>query len=489
MNEHSSNPLVFGQRLDSWKEIAAFLGKGERTVKRWEQERGLPVRRVPGKGKGSVYAFSGELNDWLKSQSAQNVLSGAEEGYAERALRITSADSVANLLEAQRAAAPLIDEPRRASPNRIWWAAAFIVVLAVVCVALVRQLRTPTATSVSGNLRPARHLANPEANSLYLKGRFEWSKRTPESLPRALDYFTQAIVQDPSDAQAYAGLADTYSLLREYTNMPDAEAFPRALAAARKAVQLDDSLAEAHRALAFDLFNWSWDFAGAEREFRRAIALNPQDAASHHWFATSLMVLGRFPESITEIQRARELDPSSNTILADEAVILYYAHRGADSKSLLKQVEEADPAFLAPHRYLAFMAYQTADYAAYVEESEKAAQLSHDRAAIEVAAAARAGYERGGAAKMLDAIYRIEKQDYEQKGTSAVALAETCVLLGKEDEAVGYLEADFSTHDANLLSLRMNPVFGPLGSNARFRALEARMNLPPVQETPPTRKR
>jgi Flp pilus assembly protein TadD len=486
MNDHSSNPIVFGQRLDSWKEIAAFLGKGERTVKRWEQERGLPVRRVPGKSKGSVYAFSGELNDWLKSQSAQHVDVG--EGYGEKALTITSADSVANLLEAQQADAPVIGKPGRAHPNRIWWAAAFIVILAIGCIALVRQLRMPAATSVPSNPRAVRHVASPEANSLYLKGRFEWSKRTPESLPRALDYFTQAIVEDPSDAQAYAGLSDTYSLLREYTNMPDAEAFPRALAAARKAVQLDASLPEAHRALAFNLFNWSWDFAGAEREFRRAIALNPQDAVSHHWFATSLMVLGRFPESIAEIQRARELDPSSNTILADEAVILYYAHHGAESKSLLKQVRETDPAFLAPHRYLAFIAYQTADYATYVEESEKAAKLSHDAAAIEVAAAARAGYERGGAAKMLDNMYRIEKQNFARGGTP-VALAETCVLLGKKEEAIGYLEADFSTHDVNLLSLRINSIFSVLDGNARFRRLVARMNLPPLQETPPARKR
>ena len=488
MNDHPSNPTVFGRRLDSWKEIAAFLGKGERTVKRWEQERGLPVRRVPGKGKGSVYAFSAELNDWLK-HSAQQVSVELEDAYSEKALAITSADSVANLFEAQQATADVIGKPKTAHPTRIWLAAAFIVVLAIGCIALARQITKPAATSVASGVRSAPHVVSPEANSLYLKGRFEWSKRTPESLPRALDYFTQAIVHDPSYAQAYAGLADTYSLLREYTNMPDSEAFPRALAAARKAVQLDDSLAEAHRALAFDLFNWSWDFAGAETEFRRAIALNPQDAVSHHWFATSLMVLGRFPESIAEIQRARELDPSSNTILADEAVILFYAHHGAESKSLLQQVEEADPSFLAPHRYLASMAYQTADYATYVEESEKSAQLGHDHFAMEVAAAAKAGYAGGNARKMLESIYRVEKQNYARGGTSATAIAETSMLLGKKEEAIAYLEEGFSKHDADLLSLRIDPIFSALNSDGRFRGLVARMSLPPLQETPPARKR
>ena len=147
--------------------------------------------------------------------------------------------------------------------------------------------KTQSASSLSSSGLPL-HAANREAEEFYLKGRYYWEKRTPDSLNKAVDSFTQAIVHDPSYAPAYVGLADCYNLLREYTVMPASEAYPRALAAAKKAVELDDRSSEAHASFAFASFFGMWDAATADREFRRALELNPSNAIAHHWYATYL---------------------------------------------------------------------------------------------------------------------------------------------------------------------------------------------------------
>src|ERR1035441_648344 len=151
-------------------------------------------------------------------------------------------------------------------------------------------------------------LTNPEAEDLYLKGRYYWNKRTPDDLNKAVDLFTQAIVHDPGYAKAYAGLADTYNLLREFSSMPSGEAFSRSLAAARRAVELDGGLADAHNSLAFASFYGAWDFAVAEREFERAIELDPHYATAYHWYANALVCLGRVDAALANMLRAGEVD-------------------------------------------------------------------------------------------------------------------------------------------------------------------------------------
>jgi Tfp pilus assembly protein PilF len=149
------------------------------------------------------------------------------------------------------------------------------------------------------------HAANREAEDYYLQGRFYWNKRTPESLGQAVDSFTQAIVHDPTYSDAYVGLADCYNLLREYTMMPANEAYPRALAAAKKAVELNDRSSQAHASLAFVSFNGMWDSGMADEEFRRAIDLDPNNSNAHHWYATFLLSVRRLDESLNEIDRAQ----------------------------------------------------------------------------------------------------------------------------------------------------------------------------------------
>src|SRR6202521_622229 len=186
--------------------------------------------------------------------------------------------------------------------------------------ALQSKVARAIAEQIRINLNPQEQAAlkkvkivNPEAYESYLKGRYFWNKRTADGLKVALAYFKQAIEEDPKYTQAYSGLADTYALLGDwqYAVMTPKEAFPKAKAAALKALELDGSLGEAHNSLAFVLDGFDWDFDAADKEFRRAIALNPGYATAHHWYAWHLSLLGRFDQAIAEMKKAQNLDPLS----------------------------------------------------------------------------------------------------------------------------------------------------------------------------------
>ncbi|MGB7727235.1 MAG: hypothetical protein WBL50_04340 [Candidatus Acidiferrum sp.] len=261
-----------GRKLDTWKEIAAFFGRDERTVKRWEKERGLPVHRLPGRRRGTVYAFSEELTAWLRS--SEDLVSLEDP--------ITKEDS---------GVVPAVESlPVKASTAPPWWRGLGIALVVMILV-LFGFARLFKLHEVQGHLLPslsvrASSAMHKQAEDLYLQGRYHWNKRTPADLTLALDLFTKSIQLEPNYALAYAGKADCYNLLREYTGMPPSQAFPLAITAAKKSIALDGSLAEGHRSLAFALFFWEWDVSGAEREFQRAIDLNPKDVEAHHWYAT-----------------------------------------------------------------------------------------------------------------------------------------------------------------------------------------------------------
>jgi Flp pilus assembly protein TadD len=451
--DHPNPPShTSSRRLDSWKEIALFFGKDVRTVRRWEKERSLPVHRAPGKQGGSVYAFTDELSDWLNSSP----------------------------LPADELVSPDKTEPSQRTGIFIVIGVALIVVVGVVAGAIWLAHSRSAPPSSSASVSAGRSSSNPEAVDLYLKGRFEWSKRSPESLNKAVDYFMQAIVRDPKYAQAYAGLADTYNLLREYTAMPSDEAFPRAIAAAKKAVELDDSLSEAHRSLAFASFHWAWDFPVAEREFKRAIELNPKDADAHHWYATSLLTLGRFSEARTQIEQARQLDPSSISILADTALILFYDQREEESAALFKQIETTDPTFLSPHRYRSAIALSKGDYKTYIAEFRKEMELTHDAAGLELVKAIEKGFATGGAKELLNTLLQAQMKSYDRGLASAYSLAETCALMGKHQEAIQYLQEDFKKHDPAILAMRVDRSLVSLRDDPAYRDLLARIRLPPI---------
>jgi tetratricopeptide (TPR) repeat protein len=457
------------RRLTSWKAIGAFFDRDERTVRRWEIERGLPVHRVPGAGRSGVYAYASELAEWLKTADLH-----LPEETAE------SFDPAASPLLASDLAQP-VELPRPAAKRRyslLFLAAACMLMLAVSPIVYRKYLSSrATASTLPKGTKAA---ANPEAQEFYLQGLYHWNKRTPADLNQAVDDFTQSIVHDPEYAPAYAGLANSYNLMREYTLMPAKEAYPRAIAAAQRAIALDDSLAEAHNSLAFADFYWSWDAHSADHEFQRAIALDPNSVVAHHWYATFLMVLGRSQEALAEIEKARKLDPRSSAILADKGLILFLAGQKEEAVSLLEQLESSEPNFLSPHSYLAVIALATGDYKSYLPEARKSAQLLHDSDRLAIVETGEKGYAAGGGPGMLHAMRDVQQRLYASGKIPAYDLAVTHCLMGNHQEALRLLESSVQSHEAQVIAIRVDKNFQSLHDDPAFQQLIAKVGLPPL---------
>ena len=342
-----------------------------------------------------------------------------------------------------------------------------------------RNAKAGTQSLATQAANTSRDPVNPEAKDFYLKGRFYWNKRTPQSLNQAVDAFTQAIIHDPNYAAAYMGLADCYNLLREYSAMPARDAYSRAFAAAQKAVELDEQSSEAHASLAFVTFYGMWDMNAAEREFRRAIDLDPSDAKAHHWYATFLQTIGRHGESLAEIDRAQELDPHSSSILADKGRLLWAAGRHEEALQLLKQIAASEPDFVSPHRYLKYAYLETGDYANYVQEMKKQALLTHDAPTLAVAESAAMGFAVSGKRGLLQNQLREQKRFYETGSLSPYWLAQTENLLGDTQNALRYLEICAQAHDEAFLLLVEDPIFNNLHENPSFQRLVGKLGLAP----------
>ncbi len=329
--------------------------------------------------------------------------------------------------EVSAAPLPFPPSPDRRGSKIGWIVAAVLLAGVLVTQAVSWNAWREAIGKVWAKTLPVRpKAAQSPAADLYLKGRYYWNKRTPQDLQKAVDYFTQSIVADPGYAKAYVGLADCYGLLREFAAMPDSEAWPRALAAARKAVELDDSLAEAHSSLGFDLFYGSLDLKGGEREFKRAVELNPNYAEAHQWYATALMSVGRLQEASDEMERARELQPASRSILADQGLLFFYQGKSAKAIEQLGQIEAAEPMFRSAHVYLAYIYFDTKDCRNYLVESRKAAESSNDPAELAVVASAESGFDTGGCKGMLESLLAIQSKLVKQGRYPAFQLAETC---------------------------------------------------------------
>lgn len=220
--------------------------------------------------------------------------------------------------------------------------------------AIAQQIRIELTPQEKGVLGSAKTV-DPEAYEDYLRGRFFWNKRTADGLIRAVDYFNRATERDPNYAQAYSGLADTYALLGDwqYAAMTAAEALPKAKGAATRALDLDNSMSEAHTSLAFTLDAYDWDLKSAGQEFQRAIELNSGYATAHHWYAWHLALLARYDEAIEEMRKAQSLDPLSLIINADLAELLVIAHRSDESIQQSLRTIEMDPNFAMAHNQLA----------------------------------------------------------------------------------------------------------------------------------------
>jgi tetratricopeptide (TPR) repeat protein len=504
------------RRLDTWKEIGAFFGRDERTVKRWETTRGLPVHRVPGAGRANVYAYTDELAEWLSgakigaendaeaNSDAMNGVAADLEGETRAETRVQArvdanggAGFVDRRVGERRSAGQLLPRSRQWPAGRYVAAVAALLVAALLAVTVVRRasseravrasattsMGATSATGSAGGTGAAlvrHHTPDPEAEQLYLKGIYYWQKRTPETLNQAVDYFTQAVVRDPQYAEAYVGLADCYNLLREYSLMPPNEAYPRAQAAAKRAIALDDSLSGAHSALGFVDFYWSWDVAGAQREFVRALTLDPNSVNAHYWYGTYLLHLGRYSESLEEIEKAQKLDPHSTSILADKGLVLFHSGQTEQAAELLKQLVAAEPDFLSPHNYLAIMHLAQGEYPQYLAERRKAATLLHDQARLDIVTAGERGFARGGAQGMWSATLKEQQRLRADGKESAYNLARTYALLGRKQEALDELHTAFQQHETELVSLRVDVALVSLHDEPYFREILAEIGLPPL---------
>ncbi|HTW32016.1 MAG TPA: tetratricopeptide repeat protein [Candidatus Sulfotelmatobacter sp.] len=459
----STPTRVSDHRLDSWKEIAAFFHRAERTVRRWETERGLPVHRVPGGGRSAVFAYTSELGDWLKGRSAELAADDSAELEAvaepDKPASPTLAEIPA-LAEVIEMATPAVPTPAVAAnpavhpttaPSRFQPARLAAWIVPLLFAAAVIFYISFGHDSFHARAFAGRHESSAEAQDLYLKGRYFWDRRTPEDLNKAIDYFTQAIVKDPSSAQAYVGLADCYNLLREFGAMPPNEAYPRAISAAQRAVDLDDSSAEAHLSLAFGSFWWSWRGVTAEREFRRAIELDPKLVRGHHWYATYLMGVHRYAEGLDQIQQAQRLDPSSAAILADKGIMLWSAGRRSEGQALLEQVAASEPTLSSTHDYLGRIAWQQKNYVKALAEFRRFAELRNDRDGLALADAREKGFAAGGLTGLYQEELPLEKQLVDRGSGSAYELATAYAALGQRQDALRYLQLSFDRHEAAML--------------------------------------
>ena len=320
-----------------------------------------------------------------------------------------------------------------------------------------------------------------EAYQLYLKGRYHWNKRTDEGFKRAIEYFHQAIEKDPAYALAYVGLADSY-LLSEF--LPAGERYPKAEAAALQALQIDETLGEAHTSLAA-IKNWyDWDWPGAEIEFRRAIELSPNYPTAHHWYGEFLANLGRFDESVAEYQRALEIDPLSLAISSDLGMVYYHARQYDRAIEHLKKVIEMDPNYVRTHFYLRQTYEQKEMFEEALTELEKGRLLEGDSPS-EVARdkeAIRNALRLSGGPGYWRMRLNIVKEEARRKRIYFTGYSTSMAILhaqlGERDQAFQWFEKVYEERQPSLLWLKVTPDCDNLRSDPRFTALLRRVNLP-----------
>ncbi|MGO8794875.1 MAG: hypothetical protein ACLQLC_08640 [Candidatus Sulfotelmatobacter sp.] len=612
-----------GKRLDSWKEIAAFLGRAERTVKRWENERGLPVHRVPGSGRGSVFAYSNELVDWLKGRSQEleeedPASDEAESGKIELGAPPTASTARVQLGSAQPAP---VSTGTNWPPSRLAaWLVPLLLAAALVVaftfghretrikalaspqpanaeiqnppdsvavlpftnvrgdansdylsdgiteslignLARVPQIKVRSRDSVfrykgkdldlrtlgsnlgvsllvSGRVmlrgnslevsaeltdvrenteiwgqhysgsgadiltleqRIAGDIAqklrsklssserlevtrqgteNPEAYELYLKGRYAWNKRTKNDIAQAISYFNEAIAKDPGYALAYSGLADAYSVMPNFAGVPS-ENFPKSNAAARKALELDATLAHPHAVLGVNETQYDWDFAGGENEFRKALELDPDDATAHQWYAEALdRIGGREPEALAEIHRAHQLDPLSPVISRVLGGVLVTQRRYDEAIAVCQKLANDNPTFAIAHDCLVYAYWAKGMYPQVVEEWKMEGQLTGNPLDVEYADALEQGFRvagwRGAVMRAIEFRQATLKTGY----SSPVQIAYFYAEVGDKEQAFHWLNTAYQQHDWLLIGLNTYFQLEPLRSDPRFAELVRKVGLP-----------
>jgi TolB-like protein/DNA-binding winged helix-turn-helix (wHTH) protein/Flp pilus assembly protein TadD len=311
-----------------------------------------------------------------------------------------------------------------------------------------------------------------EAYDLYLKGQYFWNKRTVPGFHQAIEYFQQAITKDSNYAPAYAGLADSYTLLTGYSGAPAARFMPKARAAALRALELDADLPEAHTALALIVQNYDWDWQTAEKEYRRAVELNPSYATAHHWYAEHLMWRGRFDEAFRESERARQLDPLSLIIATDNGAILYFSRQYDRAIEQFRAVQQLDPDF--PRARIVIYAYvEKGRFQDALADIAKVRQVVGDEPWSLLAYVYGRSGQQEQARRALKRLEGLNRRQYVPPGDSVWAYCG----VGDKDKAMAYLEKAYAEHWFGLTTLKVEPAFDSLRSDPRFQDLLRRIGL------------
>ncbi len=333
-------------RLDGWKAISSYFKRDRSTVTRWARERNLPVHRLPGGKSATVFALEHELAAWA--------LANKDAGF-----------------EDQHSNDP---PPHTASRLRTWRTSIGIVTAALVLVLAVgvslsyktpatrQQIETPKDTTTAAT---------------YVAARDAWARRTPTDLKRAISLYEKVILQDPSFAPGHSGLAEAWLIYREYGSVGDAEAFGKARAEARKALELNPNLAGAHRAMGFILYWWNGEAAASVAEFRQAIKLDDNDSQTHFWFANVLAEIGYSDAAEREYRKARLLSPGSRPIEVEYACAQWQAGRDALALKLMTELAQRYPDDATIHNCLAWIRIGEGDIVGFSTELEKNAKLRH----------------------------------------------------------------------------------------------------------------
>ncbi len=343
-------------RLDGWKSIAAHFGRERSTVIRWASERGMPVYRIPGPGRGSVYALSEELDAWLEADRQDGAAATAAETQAEAL--------------APAAASPEVVPAVAAGPRK--WPKAWLAALALLVVASLG------AWAISRDDPPRANVllpADAELADLYLEARSDWAARNPQSIAAAIEKLQRVVAAEPGFAPAYAALADSYVLAREFGSLEDVDAFGRAQSAADTALRIDPGNPDALRALGFIDYWWRGDGPSAARRFRQAIAAAPQSAQSHFWYGNILIDNGDFADGMAELERARLIEPASLPLQVDIAWARWSMGESERGKRELEALRERYPDLATVRDCLAVVYLAEGDIPAFVGEVTAFARL------------------------------------------------------------------------------------------------------------------
>ncbi len=326
--------------------------------------------------------------------------------------------------------------------------------------------------------RLARHYTeNTEAYQLYLKGRYYWNKRTPDGIQKAIEYFQEAILKDPSYALAYAGLADCYHV--PANPLPPRERMPQAKAAAMKALELDNTVVEAHTTLARVLFVYDWDWSGAEKEFKRAMELNPRYAPAHQWYASYLSATGRLREADAEAKRAQELEPLSLITNSEVAISFYQARNYDQAIDQFQKTLELDPNFPPPLCFLPAAYEQKGMFEEATAGYQRAITVT--KGTFNILAMASLGHvyavsgRKTEARKILAELQRLSEHSY----VPAYVVALIYAGLGEREKAFAWLDKAYEEHSFSLAYIKSEPRFDPLRSDPHFADLLRRIGLPP----------